>query len=171
MHLEPIRINEAWEVGASISFQIVRSSYIDRLIVGAVVGSQNEPARSSWEGAPGKAPRAVKIETKSFSDLLRTPYGTQERLKAVPMASRARLGASPASPRSTQMIPEVALVALKGAPRSFGSVPRRRKWRLRHTRDEKRRAFGARLARKASSERWSLEFSRFCTFLPRLRTL
>ena len=139
-----------------------KASYVDRSIVGAVDGSQIEPARASQgvQTSPIK-PDGASLERHWHS---RTPRG---RPRSVSGASWG----VPECPRSTKRVPEVATGHEKERPGASGSVPRQRKSRLSRTRDGKHRAFLARLARKASSERCSLEFLRFCMFLPRLRTL
>ena len=139
------------------------SPHASNLIVGAVVGSQIEPVRAS-QGTPRKAPRAVKIRSTSVPEHPRAP-------RSCPRSVSGASWGVPGAPRGTKRVPEVAPGHQKERLGASGSAPRRRKWRLRHTRDEKRRASGARLAREASSERCSLEFSRFCMFLPSLQTL
>ena len=91
------------------------ASCVDRLIVGAVVGSQNEPARAS-KGDPGKAPRAVKIESKSIPDLVGTPYGILKAPRSCPKSVSGASWGVPSTPQQHQEGPQGRPGALKGAP-------------------------------------------------------
>ena len=92
MCLEPIEIHEALGVGASTCSRSCDASYIDRLIDETVVGNQIEPARASWDDVPGKAARTNNIESQPFANLLKTPYGTQERVEGPRSVSGAPRG-------------------------------------------------------------------------------
>ena len=73
--------------------KLFKASYVDKLIVGAVDGSQIEPAK------------ATKPAQSSQMEPAWNAIGSQERPEAVPGASREYLGASPERPSSARGSP------------------------------------------------------------------
>ena len=97
------------------------ASCIDRLIVGAVVGSQNVPARVS-QGASGKAPRVVKNRSRSYdaSCVDRLIVGAVVGSQIEP--ARASQGAPGKAPRAVK-IESKSVPNLLGTPYSTQKRP------------------------------------------------
>ena len=95
----------------------------------------------------------------------------QERPEGVSRASRERPGASPAPSGSARRVAKGDPGRQKGRPGAPGSAPRRPKSTPSRVRERKNRVFCVQRIRKASSERFFVDFRRFSLFRRSLRTL
>ena len=85
---------------ASASLQIVRSKLVDRLIVGAVVGSDIEPAMASQPG--GRLARAINpvVQSQSCKGEPRHGKSTPGALRGSQNRSKIALGSVPGHPEA-----------------------------------------------------------------------
>ena len=136
--------------------------------------SQNESkiiAKIDRKSIPGDASGHPKSTQNRSRDPLRTPRGVQERPEGVSGASRDRHGASPAPSRRARRVTKGDPGRQKGRPGAPGSAPRRPKSTPSRVRERKNRVFFVQRIRKASLERFFVDFWRCSLFRRSLRTL
>ena len=123
--------------------------------------SQNQSkntAKIDRRSIPGDALGHPKSTQNRCLDPLGRPRGVQERPEGVSGATRERPGASPASSGSARRVAKRDPGRQKGRPGAPGSAPRRPKSTPSRVRERKNRVFFVQLIRKASSERFFIDF-------------